>query len=204
MEFYFDIGPASRPDLIDQLATGLDLRTELRSREKLSGLWKQTDKLRAQTTEDLLARRRKKSRITGILFLIVAVILLVPGLSSGGINGMTVGGIIALLAGISNLNTRTGTVPKKCRQMAQKLVEMRRTAPTAVIRFHEAGMSVNGGNPIAYDKLEGILELPALYLLFINNSAMFLTKDEGDEVDFAAFSDFLRARPNLSFRQVTL
>jgi len=202
MEFCFDIGPISRPDLIDQLARGLDLRTELRSRQKLPRLWKSTDQLREQNTEDLVARRKKTSRITGIVFLLVGVLLTVTGIRmSSGLNGPLVGGIIALFTGISNLRANSAAVPRKCQQMAQKLLEMRRSAPAASLRFTEAGMQINSGNPIPFSSIEGILEMPDLYLLIIQNSAMFLTKDEGDEVDYEAFSAFLQAQPDLTFRQ---
>lgn len=203
MEYIFDIGPLQRPELADQLAQGLDLRTELKSRQQLPRLWKKTDQLNERTTDSALARRRKKNKVFGILFLVLGVILAVAGLSaSSGLNGPLIGGIMALLVGLSYLSPKSKNPPRKCQQMAQRLLALRQSAPAARVCFTEAGMTVNSGALLTYDKLEGVLETADLYLLIINNSAMFLTKDEAVDTDCAAFSAFLDAQPNLRFQKI--
>ena len=71
MEFCFEIMPADRPDLKDQLARSLDLQTELRSRQKLPRLWKKTDQLNSKVSDDVVKRRKTKNKVFGIFFMIV-------------------------------------------------------------------------------------------------------------------------------------
>lgn len=203
MEFVFEIMPATRPDLADQLARGLDLRTELKSRKKLPKLWKATDKLNEAVTDEAVKRRKTKNRVFGIIFLIVGLFLAVPGLAaSNGLNGPLVGGIIALIVGVTYLNPKSNTPPRKCQQMAQKLLDMRRTIPYARVRFNESGMTVNSADTIPYSKIEGVLETEDLYLLIINNSAMFFIKEEIIEGDCESFSNFLKEQKDLAFEQI--
>lgn len=200
MEFIFEIGPISRPELAAQLAQGLDLRTELKSREKLPGLWKKTDALNAAVSDDAVRRRQKKNKVFGVIFLILGIFLIVPGLSAqNGLNGPLVGGAIALFMGISYLSSKTKAPPRKCQTMAQQLLSMRNSAPPARVLFAEDGITVNNSGVIPYAKIEGVLEAEDLYLLIINNSAMFLLKEEITEGNCAAFTAFLEGQPDLRY-----
>lgn len=200
MAFTFAIGPVSRNDLTDQLARALDLRTELRSRQAVPRMWKATDKLREHTTEDATRRRAIKNKVFGIMFLVLGLILAIPAFAMGGLSGATIGGVIAMIVGVTYLSPKSKNPPRKCIQMAEKLLAMRATVPSAVIKFDETGMTVGTQDPIAYDKLEGILETQDLYLLIINNSAMFFLKSEQTEGTAEEFSKFLAAQSAMPFQ----
>ena len=202
MEFCFEIMPATRPDLKDQLARGLDLRTELKSRRKFPGLWKKTDELNEKNTDDALKRRKTKNTVFGIFFLLLGIFLLVPGLKTGGLNGPVVGGVIGLFVGINYLSPKSKNPPKKCQQMAQKLLDMRRTIPYARARFTEEGLTINAGSTIPYHGIEGMLETEDLYLMIINNSAMFFIKTELMEGTCEDFSNFMQQIPDFAFQQI--
>ena len=194
MEFCFELMPATRPDLAGQLARGLDLRTELKSRGKLLRFWKDTD--------DLITRRKKKSKVSGILFLIIGIVLVLMGASTGGFNGRLIGGVIALFIGISQMTQKVSNPPRKCQQTAQKMLDMRRTIPYARVIFNEDGMRINSGDPIPYSKLDGILETEDLYLLIINNNGMFFIKNEIISGTCEEFSEFLASQPEFPFQKI--
>jgi len=203
MEFCFEVMPATRPDLQDQLARSLDLRTELKSRKVLPGLWKKIDASKEKQTNDVLQRRRTKNKVFGIIFLLVGIALLVPGVRIGsGFNGPLVGGIIGMFVGFTYLSPNAQKTPRKCQQMAQKLLEMRRTVPYARARFTDEGLTINTAATIPYSKIEGILETEDLYLMIINNSAMFFIKTELIQGTCEEFSDFLQQIPDFSFAQI--
>lgn len=203
MEFCFEIMPADRPDLKDQLARSLDLQTELRSRQKLPRLWKKTDQLNSKVSDDVVKRRKTKNKVFGIFFMIVGIVLLLTGLDGrGGLNGPLVGGVVGLFVGITYLSPKSNNPPKKCQQMAQKLLDMRRTIPYARARFTEEGLTINTANTIPYNQIEGMLETEDLYLMIINNSAMFFIKTELMEGSCAAFSDFMQQIPGFAFQQI--
>ena len=203
MEFCFEIMPATRPDLKDQLARGLDLRTELKSRKMLPGLWKKTDQMNEKNTDDILKRRKTKNKVFGIFFLIAGIVLLLTGLNgSGGLNGPLVGGIIGLFVGITYLSPKSNMPPRKCVQTAQKLLDMRRTIPYARARFTEEGLTINTAGTIPYSQIEGMLETEDLYLMIINNSAMFLIKTELMEGTCEEFSNFMQQIPNFAFQKI--
>lgn len=203
MAFTFAIGPVSRDDLTDQLARALDLRTELRSRQAVPRMWKVTDKLREHTTEDAARRRAIKNRVFGIIFLVLGLILAIPAFAVGGLSGATIGGVIAMIVGVTYLSPKSKNPPRRCVQTAGRLLALRASAPTATVSFDDTGMTVGSSAPIPYAQMEGILETRDLYLLIFQNSAMFLLKEEQTVGTPEALSEFFRACPALSFRTDT-
>lgn len=86
--------------------------------------------------------------------------------------------------------------------MAQKLLDMRRTIPYARARFTEEGLTINAGSTIPYHGIEGMLETEDLYLMIINNSAMFFIKTELMEGTCEDFSNFMQQIPDFAFQQI--
>ena len=78
--FTFHISPYDVKNLTPQLSVALEKRSALLSRERYPQLWSVTDKLNAQNE----ARNYKPmlSRGKSILFLILGIILVVPGIYS--------------------------------------------------------------------------------------------------------------------------
>ncbi len=201
MEFHFSIGPLHRPELQEQLARGIDLRQELRSRDALPKLWKATDKLNAYAAKG--RPRPLKKKILGIIFVVLGALLGFTGFAMDtGINGPMIGGGMAFIVGLTYLMPQTAGPSRKCYQLAEKLLAMRQKISPVTLTFTEAGMALNQGEPIAYEQMDGMLESRDLYMLFINNSVMFLCKDEAEDVDLEAYSAFLQAQPSLKFMQI--
>ena len=79
MENYdFQVTPYDTESLLRQVSTALEKRTELISRQRYPGLWENIDRL------NTMAKGRQRSslrtRIMGIVCLVLGIFLFVPGL----------------------------------------------------------------------------------------------------------------------------
>jgi len=194
MEFVFDVNPISRPELTEQLARALDLRSELRSRKSLK------PKTETPETEDAVKRRNRRNKFYGIFFLVLGLIMAVPSfLATGESNWLSIGGVMAAVVGLSYLLPKSNKPTAKNMEVAKKLQNMRASSPMKRLCFTEDGMILNDSKLVIYRDMEGILETADLYLLIINNGAMYFTKDELSEGDIEAFSAFLQSQPDLRF-----
>lgn len=194
MRFDFDIHPVSRTDLAEQLARGLDLRSELRSRKPVK------PKQETPETEDAAKRRNRRNKIYGIFFLVIGLALAIPGFfASKETNWPTIGGVMAAVVGLSYLLPKSNKPSARNLEVAKKLMAARTSSPMERLCFTEDGMIINDSKLVLYTDMEGILETADLYLLIINNGAMFFTKEELADGDSEAFSAFLQSQSNLRF-----
>lgn len=101
--FSFLAKPLEKEELLPQLSRALEKRTQLLSREKIPGIWALTDRLNAveKAPEAVLRSRRIRSRIWGVICLLLGIFLFVPGLMKPQeLLGPLLMGAIAIGAGI--------------------------------------------------------------------------------------------------------
>ena len=99
-EYRFVLTPYD-PSLADELSRALEKRTELSSRKKYPGLWRQTDRLHAyneRTGSAGTGKGRKIFRtVLTIVLLLLGLFLLIPGLMDPkNLKGPLIVGILAV------------------------------------------------------------------------------------------------------------
>ena len=200
-DFTFHISPYDVKKLLPQLSVALEKRSALLSRERYPQVWSVTDKLNAQNE----ARNYKPmlSRGKSILFLILGIILVVPGLVNP--QQMLVPllfGIIGIVAGIRGLtstgNAMMNRMKKRFDASAKQLLagkDRLQEKDCIDITFTEEGFSYPADEGekecISYDEFESVVEAADLYLIVFDTSVTVLQKSDLQGGDFAAFDAFL-------------
>lgn len=199
--FTFHISPYDVKKLTPQLSVALEKRSALLSRERYPQLWSVTDKLNAQNE----ARNYKPmlSRGKSILFLILGIILVVPGLMNP--QQMLVPllfGIIGLVAGIRGLTSTGNAMMKRMKKRfdasAKQLLagkDRLQEKDCIDITFTEEGFCYPADEGekecISYDVFESVVEAADLYLIVFDTNVTVLQKADLVGGDFAAFHTFL-------------
>ena len=199
--FTFHISPYDVKKLLPQLSVALEKRSALLSRERYPQVWSVTDKLNAQNE----ARNYKPMLSLGksILFLILGIILVVPGLVNP--QQMLVPllfGIIGIVAGIRGLtstgNAMMNRMKKRFDASAKQLLagkDRLQEKDCIDITFTEEGFSYPADEGekecISYDEFESVVEAADLYLIVFDTSVTVLQKADLQGSDFAAFDAFL-------------
>ena len=148
MEFVFKTSGYDSSELTAQVSRALEVRTELESRAKMPGMWRTIDKLNASERADAeeLARRRRRSRVYGVLLLILGVLLLVPGvMAPGEMTLQLIAGCVGIVAGALCLrprSTRSSNLHRQFERAARELLGKLREAPETDVRFTDEGMEL--------------------------------------------------------------
>lgn len=199
--FTFHISSYDVNKLMPQLSVALEKRSALLSRERYPQLWSVTDKLNAQNE----ARNYKPmlSRGKSILFLILGIILVVPGLMNPQqMLVLLLFGIVGLVAGIRGLTSTGNAMMKRMKKRfdasaKQLLAGKDRLAEKdcITITFTEEGICYPADEDkcecIAYDMFESVIEAADLYLIVFDTSVTVLQKVDLQGGDLAAFNTFL-------------
>ena len=202
--FTFHISPYDVKKLLPQLSIALEKRSALLSRERYPQLWNATDKLNAQNE----ARNYKPmlSRGKSIIFLILGIVLVVPGLVNP--QQMLVPllfGIIGLFAGVRGLTSTGNAMMKRMKKRfslsAKQLLagKDRLSEKDSIdIVFTEDGICYPTGEgeseSISYDVFESVVEGEDLYLIVFDTNVTVLQKADLLGGDFTAFHTFLSER----------
>lgn len=199
--FVFHISSYDVDTLLPQLSKALEARSEFLSRERYPEMWNATDKLNAKNAER--TPQPAMSRAKSILFLLVGIFLLVPGLvKPQEMLVLLLFGLIGVIAGIRGLlgNRAAGTGRMKRRFDAsakQMLAGKDQLAENdrIDIMFSEAGMTIpaeeGGAECVGYDVFEIVVEASDLYLLVFDTRVTVLQKCDLQGGDFTAFRTFL-------------
>ena len=132
-EYRFVLTPYD-PSLADELSRALEKRTELSSRKKYPGLWRQTDRLHAyneRTGNAGTGKGRKIFRtVLTIVLLLLGLFLLIPGLMDPkNLKGPLIVGILAVSCALFRIAI---SIPKKSLQSCGSL-----TLPTIRALFFQ-------------------------------------------------------------------
>lgn len=202
--FTFHISPFDVKKLLPQLSKALEARSALLSRERYPELWSMTDKLNAQNE----ARNYKPtiSRAKSIVFIIVGIILIVPGLvNTQQMIVPLLFGLIGLFVGVRGLTDSGKTMMKRMKKRfnlsAKQLLigkDRLNEKDCIDITFTEEGISypANEGEQesIAYDMFESLVETDDLYLFVFDTNVTVLQKADLLGGDFTAFNALLNEK----------
>ncbi|MBR5571992.1 MAG: hypothetical protein IKV99_05065 [Oscillospiraceae bacterium] len=199
--FTFHISNYDIHKLRHQLSLALEKRSALLSRERFPQLWSVTDKLNAQNE----ARHYQPvlSRGKSILFLLLGIVLAVPGLMNPQERlVLLLFGIVGIFAGIRGLldtgNRMIKRMKKRFDLSAKQLLagKERLTEKDLIdITFSEEGISFPAGEnereTISFDSFESVIEAEDLYLLVFESNVIVLQKADLLGGDFTSFHLFL-------------
>jgi len=206
-EFRFELTPYA-PSLADELSCALEKRTELSSRKKYPGLWRQTDRLHAyhERTESAGTGKGRKffrTVLTAVLFLL-GLFLLIPGLMDPkNLKEPLIVGILAVSCAlfrivISILNRRGRKRDPRYDAAAEKVLAKLRQFDTVNhprVIFSEEGMCVEddeSSSRFRLDTFDTMIETPSLFVMTYDGTVTALKKSDLTEADSADFCAWLR------------
>lgn len=202
MEFVFKTSGYDSSELTAQVSRALEVRTELESRAKMPGMWKAIDRLNSseRAGEEELARRRRRSRVYGVLLLILGVLLLVPGVMNPAEMALQLAaGCVGVVAGALCLrprSTRSSNLHRQFERAARELLGKLREAPETDVRFTDEGMEL-GEVKVPYSDFGCVIATEDIYLPVWGKQATVLLKRDLDG-DAAAFDEFLRGKTEVT------
>ncbi len=193
-KYIFKLSPYDIDGLLPQVSKALEKRTELVSRERYPGLWKQTDKLRASSGQ---GQNRFRTKVLSILCILLGIFLLVPGLvKPQELLVPLLVGAVAVGAGIGGL-WRSRKHKKNPFDKSAKLLLAGKNAElseSVEVEFAENGMTIpteNGATEtVSYDKFECAIETEDSILFVFEERVTLLQKRDlvcGMPEEFCAF-----------------
>ena len=198
MEFVFKTGSYDGPGLTAQVSRALAARTEIESRAKMPRMWRTIDKLNASERADAeeLARRRRRSRVYGVLLLILGVLLLVPGvMAPGEMTLQLIAGCVGVVAGALCLfprGKRRSNLQRRFESSARELIGKAGDAAGTEVRFTDTGMEL-GETVVEYAALDSVIATEDIYMFVWDGKVTVLQKRDLDGGD-ADFDEFLRGK----------
>ena len=198
MEFVFKTGSYDGPGLTAQVSRALAARTEIESRAKMPRMWRTIDKLNASERADAeeLARRRRRSRVYGVLLLILGVLLLVPGVMNPAEMALQLAaGCVGVVAGALCLrprSTRSSNLHRQFERAARELLGKAGDAAGTEVRFTDTGMEL-GETVVEYAALDSVIATEDIYMFVWDGKVTVLQKRDLDGGD-ADFDEFLRGK----------
>ena len=197
MDYIFKTGGYDRAGITREVMRALEKNTELESRAKMPRMWDKIDRLNEseKAPADVLEKRKKRSRIYGVLLLILGVLLVVPGaMDPDGMMLQLIAGCIGLAAGAMCLlptrRKRNSNLQRRFERSARQLLTQLKAAPESEIRFTDEGMQIEDGDIVPYSAFSRIVASGDIYLLVWSGNTSLVQKQnltEGEAEDFDAF-----------------
>lgn len=194
--------------LADELSHALEKRTELASRKKYPGLWRQNDRLHAyheRTGSAGFGKGRKIFRtVLTVILLLLGLFLLIPGLMDPkNLKEPLIVGILAVSCAlfrivISILNRRGRKRNPRYDAAAEKVLAKLRQFDTVNhprVIFSEEGMCVEddeSSSRFRLDTFDTMIETPSLFVMTYDGTVTALKKSDLTEADPADFCAWLR------------
>ncbi len=181
--FIFQISPYDTEKLLPQVSRALEKRTELLSRERYPGIWKQTDTLNAMSQGR--TRSTLRTKLLSILCLAAGIFLFVPGLAKPQeLLVPLLVGAVAIGAGIGGL-WRSRKRRKNPFDTSAKRLLSGKDAPaeqTVTVSFSEDGMTIpsDSGNTefVPYSLFECAIESADILLFVYGERVTVLQKSD--------------------------
>lgn len=194
--FLFQITPYDSQLLLPQVSEALKLRTDLLARERYPGLWSATDKLRVFSHGK--TRSKTRSRIIGVLFLLLGIFLFIPGITAPDeLTGPLFIGLLGILAGIFNIWLSRKNKKNPFEKSAKLLMESKSDLSVQQdikIVFGELGIELPNesgtSETIPYETFECAVQGPDLFLFVFDTRVIVLQKCDlivGETENFWSF-----------------
>ena len=196
IEFIFQVTDLNEEVLVPQISKALEKRTELRSRQTAPKMWNATDKLNESNkmTEEEKKRRRMRKKILGVLFMILGVILFVPGLVKRDGNMMAlIVGAIAIIVGFNNFRT-SGEVKRNsekfdnaAREFLTGHKESLKNNKVQICFSGEEMITVMGEldeldqDAVSFDQIEYVMETEDIFFAIYQGRGIVLQKKDLDQ-----------------------
>jgi len=202
MNYRFQVTAMDIEALLPQVSLALEKRVELASRKRLPGIWRVTDYFRQQprASGKALRKRRKHTRVLGVLCLALGIIAFIPGLMEPRDWLLLLAGAGGIGAGaVSLLGGRRGKNPYDCqaRQLLEGKGRMAEGMAPQVV-FSPEGMTLTDGNgqirTVSYDAFKQVLECEDIFLVAYGQWASILQKKDMAEGKAGELRDFLAQR----------
>ena len=209
-EYRFVLTPYD-PLLAPELSRALEKRTELASRKKYPGLWRQNDRLRAydeRTGSAGTGKGRKIFRtVMTVVLLLLGLFLLIPGLMDPkNLKEPLIVGILAVSCAlfrivISILHRRGPKRDPRYDAAAEKVLAKLRQFDTANhprVVFSEDGVRVEddgSSSRFRLDTFDTMIETPSLFVMTYDGTVTALKKSDLIDADPADFRAWLREAP---------
>ncbi|MDO4732086.1 MAG: YcxB family protein [Bacillota bacterium] len=202
--FSFLAKPLEKEELLPQLSRALEKRTHLLSREKMPGIWALTDRLNAveKAPEAVLRRRRIRSRIWGVICLLLGIFLFVPGLMKPQeLLGPLLMGAIAIGAGIGTFFRGRKRKKNPFDKAAARLLEQGKDSIFGSLpEFHfssdDMRIITEGKEQdcVPYSDFEFVFETEDLFLLIYREKITALHKESISSGRIEDFRSFLQGK----------
>lgn len=201
--FTFHISPYHIETLYPQLSRALETRTEMLSRERYPQLWGVTDSLNEKHQHQ---SGEKMSRVKSIVFLLVGIFLLVPGIMKPQeLLVPLLFGVVGVVAGIRGLlGNRKPNLKRMKRRFDASAKQLLAGKDSLTekdlvdISFTEEGMAFPSGEGettcVSYGDFECIVEMPDGFLLVFDTAVTVLQKRDLQGGEFEKLREFLSQR----------
>lgn len=199
-KFVFNITPINIDELVEQVSSALQKRTELISRSKCPKLWAHIDRLDAKekSPEAAPKKRRVYRKIFSLMNLLLGIILFVPGcMDPKELSLPFVVGAIGIIAGLIGLFKKQGNQTDQFTKSARLLLQGKENmiADQSHIIFSENEMELRASESersvIPYSNFEYVIETKDAFLLTYQEYASVLQKKDLDTSSIQEFCDFL-------------
>ena len=201
MSFVFQLTAYDEKRLLPQVADALKQRTELLSRERYPGLWKQVDRLNAAYGGK--KRSSLRTKVLSVVCLALGLFLFIPGLMkpqellvpllAGAV------GIGAGLGGFYRANkAKKAPKPDRFTLAAEQLLQMYASlseADGAEVIFSDSAMilpSEGGAESVTYGNFERAVETADALLLVFDTRVMLLQKKDLRSAHWESLRIFLK------------
>lgn len=193
MDYRFQTAAYDTEKLLPEVVAALNKRMESESRKRLPGLWKTIDRLPGgQKPNEMTRGRRIYRQVTSVLLILVGLFLAIPSfVAPDELFGPLLVGLFALGTGIYFLWSTRKNRKTSFEKQAEKLLAGMAAAPSAVVVFSDAGMTLEGQREIPYSQIIFFTETDAGFFLNWADRATFLQKKDLVQGEIQAFAAFL-------------
>lgn len=196
IEFIFQVTDLDTEVLMPQVSKALEKRLEMKSRQAAPKMWNATDKLNESNkmTEEERKRRRVQKKILGVIFMILGVLLFVPGLVKRDGNKMLmIVGAVAIIVGFNNFRT-SGEVkknPEKFDNAAREFLtghkESLKNSKVQICFSGEEMITVMGElddldqDAVSFEQIEYVMETADIFFVIYQGRGVVLQKKDLDQ-----------------------
>ncbi len=203
MSYVFQLTAYEEKKLLPQVAAALKQRTELLSRERYPGLWKQIDRINAENGGK--KRDPRRTKVLSVINLVLGTLLFVPGLMKPQelLLPLLMGavGIGAGLGGFYRVyKAKKAPKPDRFTEAAEKLLMLYvkiTDADGMEILFSDSAMILpddGGMGHIPYGSFERAVETADALLLVFDTRVMLLQKRDLCGARWESFRSFLQEK----------